>query len=193
MKNWKQVIAWTAYLGIITPGFVFAESAPETANAAAAVRDISLDGNNRLVGQVLNAEGQAIANTEVTVSSADQSTIKTSTDTEGYFQVDGLKGGLYQVNCLQQSRVYRLWTARTAPPAASSGLLMVQQDVLRGQTMCNDGCMPGGYPVDGQCGYAPCPPDAGHGLLGMLANPWVIGAVVAVAVAVPLALDDDAS
>jgi hypothetical protein len=31
----------------------------------------------------------------------------------------------------------------------------------------------------------------GGGMLGWLANPWVLAAVVAAAIAIPLALDDD--
>jgi hypothetical protein len=66
--------------------------------------------------------------------------------------------------------VYRLWAEQTAPPAANDGVLVVHgDDAVRGNS-CN-----------------PC----GGGLLGVLANPWVLAAIVAAAIAIPLALDDD--
>jgi hypothetical protein len=84
------------------------------------------------------------------------------TDAAGQFSVPGLTGGVYQVETLKGGGVFRLWAPRTAPPAAFESAMIVQGDqVVRG--------------ANGQ-------------LLSWLGNPWVLGAIVATAIAVPLAL-----
>ena len=115
-------------------------------------------------------------------------TVRTNGD--GVFQVPGLKGGIYQISCDQNHSIYRVWSTNAAPPSASNGVLIIQPDsVQRGQ--CAEGCAPGTV-VGGPGGYVPGP-TAHQGMLGLLANPWIVGAAVAVAIAVPLALDDNAS
>jgi hypothetical protein len=50
---------------------------------------------------------------------------------------------------------------------------------------CDSGC------YGGACGGAPGCGTTGGGFLGLISNPWVVGGVVAAAIAIPLALDDD--
>jgi hypothetical protein len=91
---------------------------------------------------------------------------RAETDASGGFAVRGLTGGVYTVATPIGGSVYRAWSPRTAPPAAvTSALIVPDQNIVRGQW--------------------------GTGALGWLANPWVLAAIVAAAIAIPLALDDD--
>ena len=217
----RNAAIWLACLGFLSPTTLF--GAPPTGVAAqkAQVQDVAMGATNTLSGQLVNAQGQRLVNAPVVIQNKAQETIRTVTDSEGRFQATNLRGGVYQVAAGSTTGVYRLWSQAAAPPAASSGLLLVDnQATVRGQ--CASGACGGdvGYPGDyggpvsyggdvvyddcggGACGGGACGGGAcgggggflgggGGGLLGLLSNPWVIGAGVAAAIAIPLALDDD--
>jgi hypothetical protein len=95
-----------------------------------------------------------------------QEIARTQTNAEGRFAVQGLTGGVYQVATPVGAATYRAWSPRTAPPAATQAITIVPDEtIVRGQF--------------------------GTGALGWLANPWVLAGIVAAAIAIPLALDDD--
>lgn len=132
-----------------------------------AVRDIALGDAGELRGQVLDGQGQARAQLPVLIAKQGETTLRTETDQQGRFAVQGLSGGMYAVHTPMGTTVYRAWTPGTAPPAAVSEALLVPDDnLIRGQ-------MRGGQ------------------ALSWLANPWVLAGIVAAAIAIPLALDDD--
>lgn len=168
-----------ALIAMLVPQMVYAAnpSAAAAGQAAAvetsmAVQDVALQAGGVLQGQVLDVQGRPVTATAVTVIQQGQVVRQTHSDENGKFTVAGLKGGLYQVATAQGGAVYRLWTAEAAPPAAKSGVLIVSGDsVVRG----------------GMNGHS--------SPFGFLGNPWVLGAIVAAAIAIPLALhdDDDAS
>jgi hypothetical protein len=73
---------------------------------------------------------------------------------------------------------------------------VVQGQVVQGQPMPAGEVAYGepaycGEPVYGGEGYGAAPPVGGRRGWGFLANPWVVGAAVAAAIAIPLALDDN--
>ncbi len=192
--NWKHWIAFLACAGMISPLAAFGETPSSETRTVTQIRDVALNASNALVGQVVNTMGHGIANAPVRIANQTGTVAETTTDSHGYFQTVDLQGGVFQVSSIGTNALYRVWADQTAPPSASHGVLLVlsDTDVARGQ--CPDGsCGPGGYPVDPNGGYYEGIPGAGagHGLLGLLANPWVVAAAVAVAIAVPLALDDD--
>ncbi len=86
--------------------------------------------------------------------------------------MNNLSGGVCEFQTETNRDVYRLWAPRTAPPAAQQRVLLVSDSkVVLGQ-------------------------NCGGNALGWLANPWVLGGLVAAAIAIPLAVansDDDAS
>ncbi len=156
-------------------------SAPSQAVSIAqrvqAPRDIVLQSEGVLTGRIVDAQGLALANTPVAVQTGGKEVARVLSDAKGNFRVANLQGGVYQVTSTGHQGVYRLWTARTAPPAAAEGLNLVSQstDVVRGQY---------------------CPPQGPSGPFATVGQ-WVAehplltaGAVVA-AIAIPLALDDD--
>jgi len=118
-----------------------------------------------LQGQVVDPQGVPAAGTRVVLAREGKPLATTQTDDQGRFGFSGLKGGLYQLATAQNGGMYRLWATGTAPPAARADALLVSGDSV----------------VRGAMGQG--------GMLSFLANPWVLGAIVAAAIAVPLALD----
>jgi hypothetical protein len=154
-----------ASMGIVAPQFALAVTPAAQAQAAAApVTDVALH-NNMLAGQLLDAQGNPLAGAKVTVSQGNWSVAETQTTAEGVFAVHNLRGGVYTIDAAGTQGIYRVWSAKTAPPSAKPAILMVHGDAARGQF-------------------------AG-GLLATLGNPWVLGGIVAGAIAIPIVLDDD--
>jgi hypothetical protein len=134
------------------------------------IQDVSLQDHGVFSGTVLDKSGAPRASVPVAVSRQSQVVARTETDASGRFTVQGLTGGVYEVRTPVGSGVYRLWAPRTAPPAAHSiATVTSDQAVVRAQMGLQNG------------GSA----------LSWLANPWVLAGVVAAAIAIPLALDDD--
>ena len=125
------------------------------------VADVALAAGGIRRGQVLDAQGVPQSQIKVAVGQTNQQPTYVSTDESGHFAVHGLTAGVYQVQTSRGSGVYRVWAPRTAPPSAQAGVLVINHDqVVRG-----------------------------FGGAHMLANPWVMGLVVAAAIAIPLAID----
>lgn len=143
-----------------------AGAVPQVVQHPPAVRDVALQDQGELRGQVLDVAGIGQAAVPVAILRDGREIARTQTDPQGQFAVQGLTGGVYQVATPMGIGVYRAWSPRTAPPAAAQAVVVVPNDmVVRGQF--------------------------GTGALGWLANPWVLAAIVAAAIAIPLALDDD--
>ncbi len=191
MRNWvtmQQMAVWSAVISLVfQPQWLCAEevkSVEEQAQAeAAAVRvvDVKLHANGILAGQVVDAQGQSLSATEVQLSNA-RGQWQTVTDSQGRFRFAGLKGGSYQAQVAQQQQLIRAWAPGTAPPRAATGLLIVQDnDLVLGQDCGSPVC---GSPVS----------NAAARLKRPLANPWILGGLVAAAIAIPVAIhnsDDD--
>ena len=150
-------------LGAGAAGSQVAES--RNAAGAIAIYDVALRPGGVLQGQVVDPQGVPAAATRVVLAQEGKPTAATQTDAQGRFAFTGLKGGVYQLATAQGGGMYRLWTPGAAPPAAHADALVVS----------------GGTVVRGGMGNG--------GVLSFLANPWVLGAMVAAAIAIPLALD----
>ena len=151
----------------------------QIAQAATRIGDVALQPGGLLHGQVLNEQGVAQPNARVTVVRDGEAIAVANTDERGRFVVSGLSGGVHEIHTNSRGDVYRLWAPRTAPPAAKNAVLIVTGDnVVRS--------VGGGPPV------APAAPASSGWMkgLGWLANPWVLAAIVAAAIAIPLAVDD---
>lgn len=127
------------------------------------IADVALTSGGVFSGQVVDAQGQPQAGSNVVVSQQQQVVATTTTDQNGQFSIRGLQGGVYQVASGQGMKLYRLWAPDTAPPGARQSALVVTGDqVVRGQ----------------------------GGLRYWLTNPWVLAVGVAAAIAVPIALSN---
>ena len=252
MERISLILAWIACAGMITPVAVFGQQ--PKADYATRIQDVALS-SGVFTGQVVDHQGNALANTAIVVGQQGTQVAKAVTNANGRFQVSGLNGGVYQIAAGNAISVCRVWHENAAPPIATDGLLVVSDaNIVRGQcNTCNTGGYagggyagggyagggygvgapvaggpvqggpvqggpvagaPGGYVVNGPggggyvgggyadgaivdggaCGPACCPPEPcgkGGGVLGLIANPWFVGAVVAAAIAIPLAVNDD--
>jgi hypothetical protein len=189
MKRWLTAsVVWLATFGMILPPSAFAAPGPDKTQPLPAsisppplplVSDVALGEGGVLSGQVVNRQGVPVPGASVVLRQNDVEVGGAATDLHGQFRVSGLRGGLYQVGAGQGAGIYRLWAARTAPPSAQTAALVVSgNDVIRGQC-CGD------------CGGCnPCCCDGG-GLIGFLTSPIVVAALVATAIAVPIALANE--
>lgn len=136
------------------------------------VVDVKLLDGGVLLGQVVNPQGTAQSETPVVILAGTQELASTKTRQDGYFAFRGLRGGVYQLTTADGQGVCRLWTPGSAPPSAQEGMLLIAgSHTLRAQTYTSNGLFPRWNP--GPVGF-------------WLTNPWVIGGIVATAVAVPV-------
>jgi hypothetical protein len=149
----RIVITSAAIVGMCLSQVAFAVEPPP------AVGDIALGDGGVLHGRLVNLQGGSVADVPVALRAQNRPVATTTTTADGSFSVKGLKGGVYHVAAAQGNGVYRLWSARTAPPAAKSAAIVYTQHGT-----------------------------GGGGLKGFITNPIVIAGVVATAIAVPVAL-----
>jgi len=165
-KSIKAAVAALSCVGMLIPQAAFA--APLSVKPT----DVALQVNGAMVGQVVDAQGVAVAMAPVAISSAGKEVARTQSDNTGKFSVSGLKGGVYQVAAAGHQGVYRVWAPQTAPPAAQKGLLVVSQNnLVRGQHGHNG-------PFQGIASW-------------ISQHPIITASAVAAAIALPIALDDD--
>ncbi len=128
------------------------------------ITDIQLREGGVLVGQVVSPENVGLVGTPVSLASGQQAIAQGRTNGSGYFAFSGLQSGVYQVATTDGSGTYRVWAEGTAPPSAQPGALLVTgSDTVRGQ----------------------------HGMTmfrNIFANPLLVAAIVATAIAVPVAI-----
>jgi len=176
-RNWLGTAAAAiASIGMVLP------TAGLAAPAGTGNDDVALREGSVLVGQVVNQQGQAMANANVSIRYADHEVVRTTTDANGVFAAKGLRGGQYDILTEDGIRTCRLWAPDTAPPAARPAALLVSGDnVVRGQGMMGYG--------HGMMGH-------GHGMVNgwvtwMKTHPYLTAGTMAAAIAVPLAFIDD--
>lgn len=133
-------------------------------NRVPVITDIKLQQGNSLVGQVVTSGSATVAGVDVALHGKGRQLAVSKTDANGRFAFAGLNTGVYEVTVPDGRKVYRVWTADTAPPAAKPVALIVSRtDIIRGQ----------------------------HGMRtirNLLANPCFVAAGIAAAIAIPVAL-----
>lgn len=164
LLDFQRLAAAAASVLIVLPQLALA-AAPETRTVDVALQRAPHTGASVLAGQLLNAEGAPQANQQVAVYTNHQVVAKSQTNEQGVFAVQHLTPGVYTVQAGEAIGNYRVWDAQVAPPAAQPAVLMVNGPVARGQM--------------------------GGRILNAMGNPWVLGGIVAAAIAIPIALDDD--
>lgn len=138
---------------------------------AAEIADVSLAAGGVLTGYLLDAAGRPASGVVVTVAGSSGSVQAATTDVRGTFTVAGLKGGAYRVVAGESNWAVRLWAAGTSPPSADGVLRLVSGPAtVRGQR-------------------EPGPPLSWYeGMKYWLTNPYVVGGIVAAAVAIPVVI-----
>lgn len=169
IRSIGMVAAAVACWSLVAPQLVYAAAPAKQSGDAPATtpKDVALGAGGTLRGQVVDTQGVAQANTRVALVKDSQLVQIVSTNQNGEFTATNLTGGVYQVGTEQGVGVFRLWAGRTAPPSANeSALVVADGNVVRGQN--------GGW-------------------LSFLANPWVLAGIVAAAIAIPLAINNNGS
>ena len=127
------------------------------------VLDVALNHDGVLLGQVVDPQGLAKANSPVSLRFQEKEVARAVTDANGRFAFSKLQGGVYQLVAANGHGAYRLWAPGTAPPKAERGAMVIAgKDLMRGQY--------------------------GGGMRFWMSNPWVICGIVATAVAVPVGI-----
>ena len=165
-------VAVTCASLLVQPAVVKAEP-PAASSARDAVQplvsDVALGQRGVLRGQLVDSSGKPQPAARVDVRRFDGQAATATTDRDGRFALEGLSGGVVDLSVAGNHGIYRLWAADTAPPSARSEILVVNgPTAYRGQ----------------------------RPLHCLLASPWVIAGIIALAVAIPVAVhnaDDDES
>jgi hypothetical protein len=124
-------------------------------------RDVQLDKNGLLNGQLINIAGEPVANTTIEIRHRNQRLDVAITNEDGEFRLRVNKTGAYLITVSGMQITCRCWTATAAPPAATDDLvLMSPEKTVRGQRPFAD----------------------------IITNPLFVGAVIATAVAIPIAV-----
>ena len=127
--------------------------------------DIALDVHGSLSGEVRNAQGQLQLDTDVVLWQGNQMLQRTRTNERGQFRFTRLRGGMYRIATPDITLACRAWTAKLAPPSARQSLLVVANMYsARGQQPINE---------------------------VFCFNPFLMGTIVAAAIAIPIAVHDD--
>ncbi len=128
------------------------------------IRDIALRAGGVLVGQIVTAEGTGAAKVSVSLQQNGTELVRTATDANGLYAIKGLRGGVYHVVSGKTVDTYRLWAPGTAPPAAIDAAMLVEGNAV----------------VRGELG-------------SLIRNPWVLAALIATAIVVPIAVSNSGS
>ncbi|MBN1854823.1 MAG: hypothetical protein JW829_18970 [Pirellulales bacterium] len=159
---------WIQEMAVVTAclGMVLPPMAMAAPPLPRTTPDIALQQGGVLTGQVVDAQGIPQAKAPISIRQAGVEVSRVTADKEGHFKTSGLHGGVFHLVTTDGQAMYRVWTEGTAPPAAQKDALLVTGNVVRGQWF-------------------------GGG--SWLTNPWVLSAIVAAAIAIPIAVHDNDS
>ncbi|MFK7817718.1 MAG: hypothetical protein AB8G99_03280 [Planctomycetaceae bacterium] len=98
------------------------------------VRNVALHAGGTMNGVALNTAAKPIANADVAIMYGQHVIARTKTRKDGTFAVRGLRGGMHTVRVGTRSSMYRLWSAKTAPPnAVKVAAINGDSNAVRGQ------------------------------------------------------------
>jgi hypothetical protein len=149
--------------GLLLQGQLVMAAGPDQAapTAPAAPRNVELQPGGVLTGWIVDGHGKGIGSSRLALHNGNKLVAETQTDASGAFRIEGLRGGVYQLSTDGATAPVRAWAHQTAPPGALQHLMLHTSDVVAGQ-------------------YNP--------MKFWLADPLIIGGVIAVAAGVPIIL-----
>ena len=125
----------TVGLMLPAPAVQAAQAAPsnvQTVNAS--ILDIGLQSEGQFAGRVVDHTGTPAQQAEIVVRQGNKEVARTHSDSQGRFQVEGLRGGVYEVSSGKTVGTYRVWQNDVAPPSAKEqALLILGENGTRGQ------------------------------------------------------------
>ena len=98
------------------------------------ITDVVLDDSGRLVGQIVDAQGNPRDGLVVVLRQGSRNGARAVTDSEGRFALSNVSVGLYQLDAGSTRAIYRVWTIQTAPPGSHHQAVLVAETetVVRG-------------------------------------------------------------
>ena len=98
------------------------------------ITDVVLDASGRLVGQIVDQQGNPRDGLVVVLRQGRREVARTVTDSEGRFALSNIPVGLYQLDAGSTRAIYRVWTTQTAPPRSHHQAVLVAETetVVRG-------------------------------------------------------------
>ncbi len=142
-SKWTVSLVTFSCLGMLMgqlPAWAFGPSpqashqAVPTARPATPITDVTLDETGRLVGQVVDDQGQSRDGVLVVLRQGRREIARTLTRDGGHFAMANIPAGLYQLDAGSTRAVYRVWNTQAAPPQASHQAVLVAptDPVVRG-------------------------------------------------------------
>lgn len=118
-----------------TPSTSFAPTTAENPTPVVpTIGDISLAEGQTLWGEVIQSDGTPIEGASVRIAQSGRATATVTTSQNGLFAVPGVRPGVYEIATGTTSGVFRVWSAGTAPPVASTSVrLVADAGVVRAQ------------------------------------------------------------
>jgi hypothetical protein len=161
---YRRIIVAVALAGLVTPTSLLAADQVPTAPSKFKTLDVRLDGQHRLNGLVVDGQGKPQVATKVELQRTDRKEGLSAvvTDAKGRFAFASVKAGTYRLQTTEGVCLCRLWTRQGAPPSAASSLLIV-----------NDARIERGQRPIGEL---------------FRSDPFLMAAVVAAAIAIPIAV-----
>ncbi|RLS79275.1 MAG: carboxypeptidase regulatory-like domain-containing protein [Planctomycetota bacterium] len=104
--------------------------------------DVRLGQGGTFTGRAVDHNGNPIQGAKVVLRQGKRDVGHCETDENGRFAVANLKSGVHLVSSGATEGIYRLWSEKTAPPAAKTqGVLVLGENGARGQygCCCDDG------------------------------------------------------
>lgn len=142
---WKSALLILGAVGAVLPASILSAAdrpASRTARTASTVSrlatvrvlDVELGRKGELTGSIVDGQGKAVARSKVLIRLGRKVVAQFATDSTGKFQVNGLRGGVYQIVHAEGVSVFRVWANGTAPKSArSNALIVVGKRLVRGQ------------------------------------------------------------
>ena len=105
----------------------------ESGNLALIIQDVALNPGGKLAIQVVDPQGKPHAGTPIKVRKAGTTVHHSMTGKDGQIVLSRLRPGVYEITSGARGGIYRLWAPQTAPPQATTGILLTDDGgVVRG-------------------------------------------------------------
>ena len=165
LRTLKSTLAALACLGMLAGPLMAADPDRSLSPPAAGrprIHDIALDADRSLHGEVRDVDGKLQPDADVSLWLGTVLVQRVRTGRWGRFAFRGLRGGSYEIRTSATRVTCRAWTAATAPPRAPTTILLLS----------NTGSVRGQQPL----------------AEAFVFNPFLMGALIAAAIAIPIAL-----
>jgi len=145
-RTWAvRALVLVAALGLMVPEQLLHAAAPGAApmpvvakppgdTPTSRIADVALAEDGVLHGIVVDSQATIVPEIQVSMIQGDREVARTVSDAEGRFTLHAVRGGVYQIAAGTGLSAYRVWTASTAPPAATRiALVNARPQIVRGQ------------------------------------------------------------